>query len=262
MAPSPSSSAATAGRPSAFSPRSARRNGTFTLDGIAAHAAAADRGAHGDAQESRRADRTRSRPRASRRCSVRARPARRDRALRPRGSSQYLSAILMVAPYARHRGAGRPRRQADELALRRDDDAADGPLRRHARADPRSEDRRAEADRRPAGKYQPPITPSSRTPATPPTSSRPRRCIPGSKVTIEGLGKASLQGDVGFADVLHEMGADLVFGNDFITSRGTGRAGRHRRRPLRHARHGADARGGRALRRTARRRSAGCTRCA
>ena len=40
---------------------------------------------------------------------------------------------------------------------------------------------------------------------------------PGSKITIEGLGKASLQGDVGFADVLHQMGAGLIFGKDFIT---------------------------------------------
>jgi 3-phosphoshikimate 1-carboxyvinyltransferase len=44
----------------------------------------------------------------------------------------------------------------------------------------------------------------------------------GSKVTIEGLGKASLQGDVGFADVLAQMGAALVFGRDFITLMGTG----------------------------------------
>ena len=44
---------------------------------------------------------------------------------------------------------------------------------------------------------------------------------PGSKVTVEGLGKHSLQGDVGFADVLHQMGADLVFGADFITVTGT-----------------------------------------
>jgi 3-phosphoshikimate 1-carboxyvinyltransferase len=44
---------------------------------------------------------------------------------------------------------------------------------------------------------------------------------PGASVTVEGLGKQSLQGDVGFADVLHEMGADLVFGGDFITVSGT-----------------------------------------
>ncbi len=46
---------------------------------------------------------------------------------------------------------------------------------------------------------------------------------PGAKVTIEGLGKRSLQGDIGFADVLHKMGADLVFGRDFITIKGTDR---------------------------------------
>ncbi len=40
---------------------------------------------------------------------------------------------------------------------------------------------------------------------------------PGSQCTIEGLGRSSLQGDVGFADVLHQMGAGLVFGSDFIT---------------------------------------------
>src|SRR5207237_4022590 len=44
---------------------------------------------------------------------------------------------------------------------------------------------------------------------------------PESKVTIESLGKSSLQGDVGFADVLHKMGASLIFGRDFITVRGT-----------------------------------------
>lgn len=41
--------------------------------------------------------------------------------------------------------------------------------------------------------------------------------VPGSTCTIEGLGKRSLQGDVGFADVLHLMGADLIYGGDFLT---------------------------------------------
>jgi 3-phosphoshikimate 1-carboxyvinyltransferase len=44
----------------------------------------------------------------------------------------------------------------------------------------------------------------------------------GAKVTINGLGKGSLQGDVGFADVLHDMGASLIFGRDFLTIQGTG----------------------------------------
>jgi 3-phosphoshikimate 1-carboxyvinyltransferase len=45
----------------------------------------------------------------------------------------------------------------------------------------------------------------------------------GAKVTVNGLGKRSLQGDVAFADVLHKMGADLLFGADFITVMGSGR---------------------------------------
>lgn len=41
--------------------------------------------------------------------------------------------------------------------------------------------------------------------------------IPGSVATIEGLGRGSIQGDAGFADVLGQMGAGLTFGSDFIT---------------------------------------------
>ncbi|HEY0008981.1 MAG TPA: 3-phosphoshikimate 1-carboxyvinyltransferase [Tepidisphaeraceae bacterium] len=43
---------------------------------------------------------------------------------------------------------------------------------------------------------------------------------PGAKITIEGLGKRSLQGDVGFADLLQQMGAGMIFGPDFITIMG------------------------------------------
>ena len=41
--------------------------------------------------------------------------------------------------------------------------------------------------------------------------------VPESRCTIDGLGKESIQGDIGFADVLHQMGADLIFGSDFVT---------------------------------------------
>jgi 3-phosphoshikimate 1-carboxyvinyltransferase len=37
---------------------------------------------------------------------------------------------------------------------------------------------------------------------------------PGSSITIDGLSKNSLQGDVAFADVLHKMGAQLIPGDD------------------------------------------------
>ncbi|HSI35620.1 MAG: 3-phosphoshikimate 1-carboxyvinyltransferase [Phycisphaerae bacterium] len=43
---------------------------------------------------------------------------------------------------------------------------------------------------------------------------------PGASVTVTGLGKDSLQGDVGFADVLHRMGAGLDFKRDSITITG------------------------------------------
>jgi len=43
-----------------------------------------------------------------------------------------------------------------------------------------------------------------------------------STVTIEGLSRHSLQGDVAFADVLHRMGASLVFAQSSITVMGTG----------------------------------------
>ena len=41
--------------------------------------------------------------------------------------------------------------------------------------------------------------------------------VPGSTCTIQNLGRSSIQGDVKFADVLHQMGATLLFGDDFIT---------------------------------------------
>jgi 3-phosphoshikimate 1-carboxyvinyltransferase len=44
----------------------------------------------------------------------------------------------------------------------------------------------------------------------------------GCKATIAGLGKSSLQGDAGFADVLRRMGASVTIGSDSIVVEGTG----------------------------------------
>jgi 3-phosphoshikimate 1-carboxyvinyltransferase len=46
--------------------------------------------------------------------------------------------------------------------------------------------------------------------------------IDGASLTIEGLGKASLQGDIAFAELLRQMGAALTFGPNAITITGTG----------------------------------------
>ena len=41
--------------------------------------------------------------------------------------------------------------------------------------------------------------------------------VPGSKCTIEGIGRSSLQGDIGFAEVLHSMGAGLTYEDGAVT---------------------------------------------
>ncbi|MET7481059.1 3-phosphoshikimate 1-carboxyvinyltransferase [Streptomyces sp. NPDC005648] len=45
---------------------------------------------------------------------------------------------------------------------------------------------------------------------------------PGGEVTVPGLGRGALQGDLGFVDVLRRMGADVTVGQDATTVRGTG----------------------------------------
>ena len=47
--------------------------------------------------------------------------------------------------------------------------------------------------------------------------------VTGGRVRVGGLGSESMQGDVVFADVLREMGADVTVADDFVEVRGTGR---------------------------------------
>jgi 3-phosphoshikimate 1-carboxyvinyltransferase len=138
-------------------------------------------------------------------------------------SSQFLSAVLMVAPYARN-----------EVQVFLDGPQTSWPyvamtmqLMDHFGVTPELvRDPKTSQPTRiivPRHKYSP------TTYAIEPDASNATYFLAaavlhaGSKVTIEGLGKSSLQGDVGFADVLHRMGADLVFGKDFITITGSGR---------------------------------------
>ncbi|WP_298773564.1 3-phosphoshikimate 1-carboxyvinyltransferase [uncultured Shewanella sp.] len=44
--------------------------------------------------------------------------------------------------------------------------------------------------------------------------------IKGGEVKVTGVGKSSIQGDVKFADVLEKMGADIEWGDDYIIARG------------------------------------------
>jgi 3-phosphoshikimate 1-carboxyvinyltransferase len=141
-------------------------------------------------------------------------------------SSQFLSAVLQVAPYARHEvHIDLEGRQASwpyvAMTMRLMDEFRVTP---ELVVDPRTgEPRRIVIPRGTA--YR------ATDYAIEPDASNATYFLaaaaihPGAKVTVEGLGKRSLQGDVGFADVLHRMGAGLLFGADFITVIGPERLG-------------------------------------
>jgi 3-phosphoshikimate 1-carboxyvinyltransferase len=138
-------------------------------------------------------------------------------------SSQYLSAVLQVAPYARLEVQAileGPQTSWPYVAMTMQ-------LMDHFGVTP--ELVRDPSTGRPSRIIIPPGRYAATSYAIEPDASNATYFLaaaalhPGSKVTIEGLGKASLQGDVAFADVLHQMGAELVFGKDFITVKGTGK---------------------------------------
>ncbi len=137
-------------------------------------------------------------------------------------SSQFLSAILQAAPYARNEVQVDLQGQQTSwpyvaMTMRLMDEFGHTP---HLIRDPIGTPRQIIV---PRGAY------AATTYAVEPDASNASYFLaaaairPGGKVTIEGLGKNSLQGDVAFADLLHRMGADLLFGDDFITLVGTDR---------------------------------------
>ena len=132
-------------------------------------------------------------------------------------SSQFLSALLQVAPYARHEvriGLDSPQTSWPYVAMtmRLMDEFKHTPelIRDELTGEPREIiiTRGAYS----ATKY-----------AIEPDASNASYFLaaaaihPGSRITIAGLGKHSLQGDVAFADVLRRMGAGVVIGENSIT---------------------------------------------
>jgi 3-phosphoshikimate 1-carboxyvinyltransferase len=136
-------------------------------------------------------------------------------------SSQFLSSVLQVAPYAKHEvqvdleGKQQTSWPYVAMTMRLMDEFGQTP---HLIRDPAGNPTRIIV---PHGTY------AATNYAIEPDASNASYFLavaaihPGAAVTIEGLGKSSLQGDVGFADMLHRMGADLLFGPDFITVIGT-----------------------------------------
>jgi len=135
-------------------------------------------------------------------------------------SSQYLSSVLMVAPYARH-----------EVHVELEGPQTSWPYISMTMRMMDHFDITPELVRDPAtGQPKKIVVAQGQYRATPyaiePDASNASYFFaaaainPGAKVTIEGLGRYSLQGDVAFADLLHKMGANLIFGKDFITVQG------------------------------------------
>ncbi|MEX1195733.1 MAG: 3-phosphoshikimate 1-carboxyvinyltransferase [Dehalococcoidia bacterium] len=139
-------------------------------------------------------------------------------------SSQYLSAVLMAAPYARDAdvvvelGPGQTSWPYVEMTARLT--ALFGVNAWIAR-DP--SDGRPKEIRVPRTRY------AGRAYTVEPDASNATYFMataavrPGASVRILGLGTESLQGDVGFAEVLEQMGADVALDADGITVRGTDR---------------------------------------
>lgn len=136
-------------------------------------------------------------------------------------SSQFLSAVLQAAPYARNEvRIDLEGKQTSwpyvAMTMRLMDEFGHTP---HLIRDPMTNPKQIIV---PIGKY------AATNYAVEPDASNASYFLAmaaihkGASVTIEGLGKSSLQGDVAFADLLHQMGADLLFGPDFITVIGAG----------------------------------------
>ncbi|MGD0767540.1 MAG: 3-phosphoshikimate 1-carboxyvinyltransferase [Tepidisphaeraceae bacterium] len=135
-------------------------------------------------------------------------------------SSQFLSAILMVSPYARHEvrvDLIEPQTSWPYVALtmRMMDDFGSVP---ELVRDPATHEPKRIII--PQWKY------SGRAYVIEPDATNASYFLaaaaihPGSKVTVHGLGRHSLQGDIAFADVLRRMGAAVAVENDSITVTG------------------------------------------
>ena len=136
-------------------------------------------------------------------------------------SSQYLSAVLQIAPYARHEMQVELIGKQTSwpyvaMTMRLMDEFGHTPelIRDPATGDPKT-------IIIPRGHYR------ATDYAIEPDASNAAYFLaiaaihPGSSVTIPRLGKHSLQGDVGFANVLQQMGAKVSMQNDSITVQGT-----------------------------------------
>ena len=127
-------------------------------------------------------------------------------------SSQYLSALLMVAPYAGRRRDDRGRGRTRLAPLHRDDGGDHARFRRGG-------DRRRAAlpgAARPLRGREYAIEPD----ASSASYFFAAAAVTGGTVRVAGLGRGAVQGDLAFVDVLEQMGCAVERADDAITVRG------------------------------------------
>jgi 3-phosphoshikimate 1-carboxyvinyltransferase len=128
-------------------------------------------------------------------------------------SSQFLSAVLLIAPYARE---GVEVEVVGTLIAAPYIDMTSGVMRAFGATVARAGERRFTV---------PPQRYAARRYRIEPDASSAHyflaaAALTGGRVRVQGLGYASLQGDVRFVDLLEQMGATVVRGDDFLEVRG------------------------------------------
>ena len=143
----------------------------------------------------------------------------RGGATRVRGdvSSQYLSALLMAAPLA---GAETRIEVEGELISRPYVEITLNLMRRFG-VEVKRDGWKSFAV--PAGRYASPGEIRVEGDASSASYFLAAGAIGGGPVRVEGVGRASIQGDVRFAEVLEKMGAAVTMGEDWIEARSAGR---------------------------------------
>lgn len=129
-------------------------------------------------------------------------------------SSQYLTALLLCAPYTK-----------SGLLIKVEGELISKPYIELTLAMMR--DFGVEVERRgfsefavPKGVYQSPDVYEVEGDASSASYPLAGAAISGGKVVVEGLGKGSIQGDICFAEVLEKMGAKVSYGKDWISCEG------------------------------------------
>ncbi len=187
----------------------------------AAHARAADRRSRRRLAPDRRAASTTKQNDGFPPLRIRPAQIAVDAPIRVRGdvSSQFLTALLMTLPLVRAQAASDHVEVDGELISKPYIEITINLMERFGVAR-RARRLGSASPCRPARSYQSPGTIMVEGDASSASYFLAAGAIGGGPVRVEGVGRASIQGDVGFADALIRMGANVMMGDDWIEVRG------------------------------------------